>query len=179
MPGSHDTLVRAQAGDHSAFAELVREHQSMVFGIACHFLRDRAVAEELAQDTFLELYQRLESIKSLDHLKFWLRRVVGNRCIDASRRRRLRPVVGLEDVPEPAAIEAREDPILAETLRRYVGALPETARLVVVLRFQEDLSPSEIADVLEMPLNTVKSHLQRSLAMLREKLARCLGEVPV
>jgi len=151
----------------------------MVFGIACHFLRDRAVAEELAQDVFLELFQHLPSIKSADHLKYWLRRVVGNRCIDASRRRKRGHLVGLEDVPEPTATTVEVDPLLAGTLERYVGTLPEAARIVVILRYQEDLSPTEIADVLDMPLNTVKSHLQRSLAMLREKLARCLGEVSV
>ncbi len=176
---TEDSLAKAQRGDHAAFAEIVREHQSMVFGIACHFLRDRATAEELAQEAFLELYQHLESIKSSEHLRFWLRRVIGNRCIDTVRRRKIRPVVGLEDVPEPAASEDRGDPILAGTLRRYVGTLPEAARLVVILRYQEDLAPSEIAAVLDMPVNTVKSHLQRSLAMLREKLARCFGEVSV
>jgi RNA polymerase sigma-70 factor (ECF subfamily) len=59
-----------------------------------------------------------------------------------------------------------------ETLRRLVASLPETPRMVMVLRYQEDLDPSEIAEVLEMPVATVKSHLQRALAMLREKLAR-------
>ena len=62
--------------------------------------------------------------------------------------------------------------MLEETLRRLVASLPETPRMVMVLRYQEELDPSEIAQVLEMPLATVKSHLQRSLAMLREKLAR-------
>jgi RNA polymerase sigma-70 factor (ECF subfamily) len=56
-----------------------------------------------------------------------------------------------------------------------VAALPERPRLIVILRYQEDLEPAEIAEVLELPLNTVKSHLRRSLAILREKLNRCLG----
>ena len=179
MRRTDETLARAQEGDHSAFAEIVRDHQGMVFGLACHFLRDRALAEELAQEVFLELYQNLASIKSPDHLKFWLRRVAGNRCIDTVRRRKIRPFIGLDEVPEPAAKSVEGDPILAGTLRRYVGTLPETARLIIILRYQEDLAPTEIAEVLEMPVNTVKSHLQRSLALLREKLARCLGEVSV
>ena len=62
--------------------------------------------------------------------------------------------------------------MLDETLRRLVASLPETPRMVMVLRYQEELDPSEIAQILEMPLATVKSHLQRSLALLREKLAR-------
>ena len=67
--------------------------------------------------------------------------------------------------------------MLAETLRRLVETLPEKARMVVVLRYQEDLEPAEIAKVLEMPVNTVKSHLRRSLALLRDKLSRSIGEV--
>jgi RNA polymerase sigma-70 factor, ECF subfamily len=60
-----------------------------------------------------------------------------------------------------------------------VDTLPEKARMVVILRYQEDLEPGEIAKTLGMPLNTVKSHLRRSLAMLRDKLSRTLGEVQV
>ena len=68
--------------------------------------------------------------------------------------------------------EAARDPMLEETLRRLVASLPEAPRMVMVLRYQEDLDPSEIAETLSMPLGTVKSHLQRSLALLREKLER-------
>ena len=64
-------------------------------------------------------------------------------------------------------------------LRRVVDTLPEKARLVVILRYQEDLDPGEIASVLDMPLNTVKSHLRRSLSSLRDKLSRTLGEVSI
>jgi RNA polymerase sigma-70 factor (ECF subfamily) len=65
---------------------------------------------------------------------------------------------------------------MQQTLRRFVATLPATPRLIVTLRYQEDLDPTEIAEVLEMPLNTVKSHLRRSLAILREKVGRTLGE---
>jgi RNA polymerase sigma-70 factor (ECF subfamily) len=68
------------------------------------------------------------------------------------------------------------DFMLRDALRRLVATLPEKARLVVTLRYQEDLDPTEIARVLEMPLNTVKSHLRRSLAILREKVSRSFGE---
>lgn len=83
-----------------------------------------------------------------------------------------RPAIALELVAEPAAGEAARDPMLAETLRRLVASLPEAPRMVMVLRYQEDLDPAEIAETLSMPLGTVKSHLQRSLALLREKLER-------
>jgi RNA polymerase sigma-70 factor (ECF subfamily) len=176
MKSSEETLARARRGDQAAFADIVREHQSMVFSLARHFLRDHAIAEEVAQEVFLELYRHLDSIESPDHLRHWLRKVASNRCIDHARRSR-RPHVGLDEIGEIASDQRPPDPILAGTLRRYVGTLPESARMVVILRYQEDLEPSEIAEVLDMPVNTVKSHLQRSLALLRGKLGRCFGVV--
>jgi RNA polymerase sigma-70 factor (ECF subfamily) len=62
--------------------------------------------------------------------------------------------------------------MLGETLRRLIATLPEAPRAVIILRYQEDLDPSEIAEILSMPVGTVKSHLQRSLTLLREKLIR-------
>jgi RNA polymerase sigma-70 factor (ECF subfamily) len=172
-----DRLERSALGDQFAFEEIVRQHQGMVFSMACHFLRDRSLAEELAQEVFLNLHQNLRSIKSPEHLVFWLRKVTSHRCIDQSRRLKVRPQVSLEDVPEPAIDATENDLFLSEMLRRVVDTLPEKARLVVILRYQEDLDPGEIASVLDMPLNTVKSHLRRSLSSLRDKLSRTLGEV--
>jgi RNA polymerase sigma-70 factor (ECF subfamily) len=177
--GPEDTLARSALGDQAAFAEIVRQHQGMVFSLALHFLRDRALAEELAQEVFLNLHQNLSAIKSPAHLTFWLRKVTCHRSIDLTRRQKVRPQVSLDDVPEPAASSVENDFMLSETLRRVVNTLPEKARMVVILRYQEDLDPAEIAKVLDMPVNTVKSHLRRSLGMLREKLSRQLGEVQV
>jgi RNA polymerase sigma-70 factor (ECF subfamily) len=154
------------------FGELVRRHQSMVYSLAWRFLHDRALAEEVAQEVFLSLHRNLRSIQSSAHAVSWLRKVALQRAIDEGRRRLRRPAVALELVAEPAAGEAARDPMLAETLRRLVASLPEAPRMVMVLRYQEDLDPSEIAETLSMPLGTVKSHLQRSLALLREKLER-------
>lgn len=151
------------------FAELVVEHRAMVFSLAYHFLHDRAAAEEIAQDVFLELYQHLSELESPEHVVFWLRRVTANRCIDAARRRKRRLEVSLDAVPDPASPMAETELWLRERLRRLVASLPEKARMVVVLRYQEDLDPAEIAGLLQLPVNTVKSQLQRALLLLREK----------
>jgi len=159
------------------FAGLVEQHQAMVFSLAYHFLGDRHAAEETAQEVFLALHRHRNEIQSPEHAAFWLRRVTAQRAIDEARRRSRRPQVALADVAEPAVPASPGDPLLGDLLRRLVASLPETARLVTILRYQEDLDPAEISELLDMPLGTVKSHLQRSLAMLREKLARRgLGE---
>lgn len=160
----------------SNFAEIVRRHQTMVYSIALHFLGDSGAAEELAQDVFLQFHASLGQFQSGDHMKFWLRKVTAHRCIDYRRRRAL-PQVGLDDAPEPAAPASEADPLLARRLRQFVASLPETPRMVVILRYMEDLSAADIAAVLAMPVATVKSHLQRSLAMLRQKITRTIGEV--
>jgi RNA polymerase sigma-70 factor, ECF subfamily len=169
------TAVDMTAAGVPEFADLVRAHQGMVFSIAYHFLHDRAVAEEIAQDVFLQLYRHLASLESEAHVTRWLCKVTGHRCIDYARRRR--PDLALDEIPEPVSEPGPGDPILAHRVRRMVASLPPKARIVVVLRYQEDLEPEEIAGVLGWRLNTVKSQLQRSLKMLREKFGRTSGEV--
>jgi RNA polymerase sigma-70 factor (ECF subfamily) len=169
-------MVERDAAAALDFTAMVREHQAMVFSIAYHFLRDRALAEELSQDVFLQLHKRLGELQSPEHVTYWLRRVTSHRCIDAARRRKLRPRVGLDEVPEPFTAPAEGDPLLSRALGRLVASLPEKPRMVVILRYQEDLDLDEIAEALGMPVRTVKSHLQRSLAMLREKMRRTVGE---
>jgi RNA polymerase sigma-70 factor (ECF subfamily) len=170
-----ETLARARAGDHAAFTEILSEHQAMVFSLAYHFVRDRSTAEELAQEVFLDLYRDLAHIDSAAHLTFWLRRVTSHRCIDRVRRESHRRELALGTVPERSLPPVPRDLLLEDLLRRFVAELPECARMVVTLRYQEDLEPSEIAEVLDMPVNTVKSHLRRSIAILRAKLVRREG----
>jgi RNA polymerase sigma-70 factor, ECF subfamily len=172
---TNTTAMEMTAVGIPEFADLVHTHQGMVFSIAYHFLHDRAVAEEIAQDVFLQLYRHLSSLESEAHVTRWLCRVAGHRCIDYARRRR--PDLALDEIPEPVSEPAPGDPILAHRLRRMVASLPPKARIVVVLRYQEDLEPEEIAGVLGWRLNTVKSQLQRSLKMLRQKFGRTSGEV--
>jgi len=154
------------------FTALLRDNQAMVFSVCWHFLRDRALAEEAAQEVFLGLHRNLANIESPAHATHWLRKVAVQRAIDEGRRRSRRPQVALADVPEPSTPASGRDPMLGETLRRLVASLPETPRMAMILRFQEDLDPAEIAETMGMPVATVKSHLQRSLALLRAKLAR-------
>jgi RNA polymerase sigma-70 factor, ECF subfamily len=154
------------------FAGLVHRNQAMVFSVCWHFLRDRSVADEVAQDVFFSLHRNLPSIESAEHATHWLRKVAVQRSIDEARRRNRRPQIALVDVAEPAAHAPARDPLLAETLQRLIASLPESPRSVMILRYQEDMDPTDIAEQLDMPVATVKSHLQRSLALLRDKLAR-------
>jgi RNA polymerase sigma-70 factor, ECF subfamily len=167
VAGDDERLARARGGDMAAFAELVRRYQAMVFSLAWRIVNNRALAEELAQDVFLQLHRNLANIESGVHVTHWLRRVVAHRAIDVARQQARRPQANLADVPEPAVPFVERDPLMVRRLRILLATLPAAPRAVLTLRFQEDLEPSEIARVLEMPLNTVKSHLRRGLAVLR------------
>jgi RNA polymerase sigma-70 factor (ECF subfamily) len=167
LPAS--ALERSRAGSHDAFAELVAAHQSMVFSIAYRFFNDPARAEEAAQDVFLQLYRNVSDIESEAHLIHWLRQVTSRRCIDLLRRTRLH-AVSLDSAAELPARTTSSDPMMDRRVRRHVATLPEMQRLILTLRYQEDLDPMEICTIVKLPVNTVKSYLHRALVSLRKKL---------
>ncbi len=131
-----------------------------------------ALAEEIAQDIFLDLYRNIGKIESTAHLTFWLRRSTTNRCIDQSRKLAYRTEVPIGDTFHPAVSGELGDTLLDESVRRQVAKLPEWQRAIIVLRYQEDMDPVEIANILNIPLNTVKSRLHRALGTLRDALQR-------
>src|SRR5687767_13357949 len=123
----------------------------------------------LFRSVFLQLYRNLATIESDSHLLFWLRQVTTRRCIDQTRRFRMK-AVSLEDAGELRAADRHIDPLRDRRLRELIAELPDLQRAVVTLRYQEDLDPSEICRIVDMPVNTVKSHLHRALQSLRKKL---------
>jgi RNA polymerase sigma-70 factor (ECF subfamily) len=152
------------------FEQLVDEHQSMVFSLAWRMTGDRGLAEEIAQDVFLELDRQMGRIESPAHACFWLRRVAMNRSADALRRRKVRRMDLWVEVEDYHCVKAEiHSSPLGAHLEQLLATLPEPQRAALVLRYQEDLTPEEIAATLEAPLATVKSHLQRGLKLLRAK----------
>jgi RNA polymerase sigma-70 factor (ECF subfamily) len=159
------------------FEQLVDEHQSMVFSLAWRMTGDRGLAEEIAQDVFLELDKHLGKLESAAHACFWLRRVAMSRSADALRRRKVRGMDLWVEIDEGhgARAEERTSP-LGNRLEQLLSTLPEPQRAALVLRYQEDLTPEEIAATLASPLATVKSNLQRGLKLLRAKASSHLKQ---
>jgi RNA polymerase sigma-70 factor (ECF subfamily) len=166
------------------FRRLVETHQRMVFSIALRVTGEYGTAEEVAQDAFLELHRELtgpqDRLESEDHVRFWLRRVTVHRATDALRRRSRQPEAAAEEWLEEAhppdenseALSAAVLALLEELLR----TLPEQMRVAIVLRYQEEMLPDEIATLLGQPVATVKSNLQRGLQLLRRKAAVTMKE---
>ncbi len=149
----------------------------MVFSLAVRMTGDRSLAEEIAQDVFLELDRNLKRLESPLHACHWLRRVAMSRSADVLRRRRVRGMDHWVEIDENhGATGAERESPLGVRIERLLASLPEAQRAALVLRYQEDLTPDEIADTLNAPLATVKSHLQRGLKLLRAKAAIHLKE---
>jgi len=162
---------------HPDFERLVDEHQSMVFSLAWRMTGDRGLAEEVAQDVFLELDRHMERIESPEHALNWLRRVAMSRSADAMRRRRVRGVDLWVEIEENHGTPAEEHTSpLGTRVEHLLSTLPEAQRAVLVLRYQEDLTPEEIAVTVDAPVATVKSNLQRGLKLLRAKATTHLKE---
>jgi len=165
-----EELEKARSGERAALTILVRAHQRSVYSLALRMLGTRDLAEDLTQDVFMQLNGNLKTIESNRHLGFWLRQVTTNRAIDQLRRRSRVQMTSLDDEPQFFSAEDDSDPLLQRHLRALLSDLTPPARAVLLLRYQEDLDPIDIARTLDMPINTVKSHLKRSLESMREKV---------
>ncbi|NLW16382.1 MAG: sigma-70 family RNA polymerase sigma factor [Firmicutes bacterium] len=175
-------MQKAKKGDHSAFAELVDKYRDKIYAYLYRMVGNREDALDLAQETFLRIYSNLRHFKLGRPFKPWLYRIATNLAIDFLRRRR--PTVALdapiaddeslrlelvEQGPGPA--EQHERAELAAYLAQKVAELPPNYRSVILLRHGHDLSYQEIADILQVPVSTVKTRLFRAREALRLKLS--------
>jgi len=179
-----DLAFSAQQGDVRAYGKLVERYQRLVFRI----IWSRSGAgqqdvEDLAQETFMKAWERLETYDPSRPFKAWIARIAGNTTIDRHRSASRLPLMSdLEDVgsviassdPDPAAavIDGENRRMLLARLKE----LPEHYRTVVVLRFVEDLSYDEIAEMLDLPLGSVKTRIFRGRELLKQRLDPALSE---
>ena len=167
-----EQLAQARAGNLAAFGTLVQAHKRSVYSLALRMLGQPDLAEDTAQEVFMQLHANLRSIESCEHLAFWLRRITTHRVIDYLRQRPSVAITSLDDEAEQVGSADSGDPLLQRRLRQLILSLSPDARAVVTLRYQEDLDPLDIARTLDMPINTVKSHLKRSLDLMRQRIGQ-------
>jgi RNA polymerase sigma-70 factor (ECF subfamily) len=166
-------LARARTGDLAAFARLVRVHQSRVRLQLRRLTRgDEALADDLAQETFVQAWRHLAAFRGDARLATWLHRIALRTWLQHARRPQ--PPLEWRDAGDPGVAEPCHDPRPAEGLRldveQALASLTEAQRLAVVHCFHLDLSHDEAAVVLGLPLGTLKSHLARAKVRLRELL---------
>jgi RNA polymerase sigma-70 factor (ECF subfamily) len=171
-PTDRDLIVRARRGDGGAFSELVTRYQTSVFNVCYRILHERGEAEDLAQETFMRAYNRLEQFDLEREFGPWVRRVAANLCLNHLESQKITaPLDEERDADESVRpekqVEVRER---SEQIRGALASLPPNYRVVVELRHYQELSYDEIAAELKIPLSDVKSHLFRARKLLAEKL---------
>jgi len=173
-------VERACGGEDEAFAELVRRHQGKIRGLLLRLSANPTLADDLAQEVFLRAYRGLVGFEGRARFSTWIYRIAYN--VFLNHRTRTRELAALPSGFESQAA-APDDELSARRcdmrrdLSAAIAALPERYRVVVTLYYLEDVSYPEIAEVLELPLGTVKTHLHRAKKMLREQLREQTPEV--
>ncbi len=176
-------LRRCLSGDERAYRELVQRYQGPVYSVALRMLRSAEDAEDITQETFVRVFRALERYDPARSFEAWLFTITSRLCIDLMRRRRVRPVslfrrdpetdeeqtLDIEDTglkPDEVTSHAEEE----RHARDLIDSLPPHYRIVVMLRHQQDLSYEEIAEVLHLPLGTVKARIHRARALLKNRI---------
>jgi RNA polymerase sigma-70 factor (ECF subfamily) len=171
-------LERCRQKDTEAFTQLVTEQQDYVYTLARRVLRDPEEAAEITQDVFLHVWNGLPFFRGEARFRTWLYRIVVNHCLNRLRRvERERTTESLDERTSGHLTDTRNDPHTEawqqqrrELVWSKVEELPERYRLVLTLFYQQDLSCAEIADLLGIPVATVKTHLYRARAALADSL---------
>jgi RNA polymerase sigma-70 factor (ECF subfamily) len=181
MPADDAIVQLIQAGRaEQAFERLVPAYRRRVIGLAYSVLRDRAAAEDLAQEVFVKLWRALPRYDGRAQLSTWIYAITRNAAISALRTRRRS--VSLSDPAVLAEVESREPALDSgpgdTALWRQVEALPEKQRQAVTLYYQDERSVDEVAAMMGLPVNTVKTHLHRARANLAAALATVGEEFP-
>lgn len=153
-----------------ALADYVRKNQNRFYRLAYSFMHNSDDAMDVVQDAVVKAFEKQDTLKDIETLQTWFYRILVNTSIDSLRRRKR--VVYTDAVPEQEDGVSQESQVLdAVALYAALDKLPEEMKLVVILRFFEDMKLSEIADVTGAALSTVKKRLYRALALLRLDMA--------
>ena len=172
-------IQRIRGGDHEAFARLMRAHLPLVVHVTARMVPDHEDRKDLCQDIFLKVYRNLEAFRGESKLSTWIARIAYNSCLNHVQRKRpdhsngSLPGIRIEDredmdVRPPD--DAFEDRDVSEKLHREIERLPVRYRAVLTLFHLEGMRIEEIAEVMDMPVGTVKNDLFRARKILKEKL---------
>src|SRR5689334_20307784 len=179
-PPDREALERLRAGDDGAFDALFRAHYPDLVGFAESILRERAAAEDVAQEVMLELWRRRDEIRPETSLRAYLFRATRNRALNQIRHERvaarLEPeIVNSRPESAPAADHATVETELRQAVDRAIRSLPERCREVFELSRVEGLKYAEIAAVLDISVKTVEAQMGKALRVMREHLAQWIG----
>jgi RNA polymerase sigma-70 factor (ECF subfamily) len=169
-----DLIRRSQAGDKGAFSDLFHKYRNLVYKTAYLILDNAADAEDVLQEVFIQVHKSLSTFQpSKGAFTTWLYRITVNHCLNRRRKRHLF-VLSLDEVSSvlltdpTSSLESRSAE--EEATKQALGQLSEKLRMVVILRYYWELSYAEMAQILGVPVGTVKSRLNFALKTLRRQL---------
>lgn len=192
MHGITDQAVveKVVRGDVDAFSVLVSKYQDRIYSAVYNYVPNPEDAVDITQDAFVKAYSKLTSFDSGSTFYTWLYRIAVNTAIDFLRKRKSRPADSLDDDKfsemgfEPVSNDVGADPVSVlhtneqqRMLKRAISSLSEKLRTVIVLHDVEGLSQEEVAEILKVPVGTVKSRVSRGRAELRSLLRKQIGDV--
>lgn len=165
-----ELVARCRAGDDAAFSELVERYKNLVYAMIYRMGADRSQVDDLAQEVFLKVHRGLPYFRGEARLSTWIYRIVSNVSLQArTRRRELRDA---DRAPEPSSTDsAFGDLELRDRLEKAIAQLPPHYRLLVAAHYLEGVQYEALAEALNIPLGTVKTHLYRAKRQLRELLS--------
>ena len=163
-------IERCRTGDDIAFGELVERYKHLVYGMVWRLTIDRSQVDDLAQEVFLKIYRGLPYFRGEARLSTWIFRIVSNVCSQARARRPVESV-GVSSVAEPGRHDAAfADLELHDRLTKAIAQLPEQYRLLIAAHYLDGVQYEALAETLDIPVGTVKTHLYRAKRRLRELL---------
>jgi RNA polymerase sigma-70 factor, ECF subfamily len=166
-------LARVVDGDHDAFDQIMRNHEDRVFSVCLRLMGDRELALDATQETFLTAFRKASQFKGNAALGTWIYRIAVNTCYDQHRklkRRRFDPMPDHVDPADHAAMDAVESAGVRPELQRALAALSPDFRAAVILSDVEGLPLPEVAEILGVPVGTVKSRIFRGRRILAAEL---------
>ncbi len=166
-----ELVERCRRGDEGAFQELVDRYKDLVFALIARTVPDRSRADDLAQDVFLRIHRGLPYFRGEARLSTWIYRIVANVCVQDQVRSAPAPLDGRGASAVAAVTDRRfSDLELRDRLEKAIARLPANYRLLVAAHYLEGVQYEDLAEALQMPLGTVKTHLYRAKQQLRRLL---------
>jgi len=163
----------AKAGNHEAVVELLKQAEPSVYKTAYYFMGNEHDAKDVTQEALIKIYTKLETFQEKAKFQTWVQRITTNICIDKFRKNKNdisiegseMTIPGFSDVAKEV-----EDKAMVEELLDQIKLLPEKIKSVMILRYFHDFSYQEIADTLDLPINTVKSYLFRGRDQIHTRM---------
>lgn len=180
MQEEHQWIQEVLAGDKQAYAQIINKYKNPLYGTILRMTRNPHDAQDLVQEAFIKVYQQLEKYNGTGSFSSWLYRVAINHCMDEFRKKRYQ--MKQSEINEETVVDPNHPEVIFlkkeknRQLERLIATLPEDERLIILLRYMNELSYDEISELADIPLSTVRNKLHRAKKKMRKTVKREGGD---